>query len=93
MPILDWAVTATFVILSLALVIIFIRLLKGPSLPDRVVALELIASLTVGFIATHAVATRMANFLDVAVVLALTAFLAAVGFARYLEKGGERSDD
>lgn len=93
MPILDWAVTATFVILSLALVIVFIRLLKGPSLPDRVVALELIASLTVGFIATHAVATRMANFLDVAVVLALTAFLAAVGFARYLEKGGERSDD
>lgn len=93
MPILDWAVNATFVILSLALVIIFIRLLKGPSLPDRVVALELIASLTVGFIATHAVATGMANFLDVAVVLALTAFLAAVGFARYLEKGGYRSDD
>ena len=92
MAILDWAVTATFVILSLALVIIFIRLIKGPSLPDRVVALELVASIVMGMIAVYTVDTGVDKFIDVAVVMALMAFLAAIGFARYLEKGGERDD-
>jgi multicomponent Na+:H+ antiporter subunit F len=82
-----------FAILSAALLLIFVRLVKGPTLPDRVVALELMASLTVGFIGIHSIASGRVAFLDVAMVLALTAFLAAVGFARYLEKGGVRADD
>lgn len=90
---LDIAVQIVFAILSLALILVFIRMIKGPTLPDRVVALELIASLTVGFIAVYAIATDQPNFIDVAVVLALTAFLAAIGFARYLEKRGARDDD
>ncbi len=90
---LEMATTFSFAVLSLALALAFLRLIRGPTLPDRVVSLELIASLTVGFIATHAIASGYPGFLDVAVVLALTAFLAAVGFARYLEKGGHRDDD
>ena len=90
---LTTAIWLAFAILSLALVLIFIRLVRGPSLPDRVVALELIASLTVGFIGVHAVASNRFAFLDVAMVLALTAFLAAVGFARFLEKRGAGDDD
>lgn len=81
-----------FFVLSIALILTFIRLVLGPTLPDRVVALELTASLTVGFIAVDAVATGFAGFIDVAVVLALTAFLAAIGFARYLEYRGRRDE-
>ena len=80
---------ATYGLLSLALVFAFIRLLLGPSLPDRVVALELIASITVGLIAAYAVNAGVPAALDVALVLALTGFLAAVAFSRYLEKRGE----
>ncbi|MDF1628547.1 MAG: monovalent cation/H+ antiporter complex subunit F [Alcanivoracaceae bacterium] len=83
----------SFAILSLSLLLSFVRLLRGPSLPDRVVALELMASLTVGFIGVHAIASQRFAFLDVAMVLALTAFLAAVGFARFLEKRGMHADD
>ena len=68
------------------------RLVRGPTLPDRVVALELMASLTVAFIGIYALNNDRPAFLDVAMVLALTAFLTAVGFARYLEKGGHRGD-
>lgn len=82
-----------YLLLSLALLFGFIRLVRGPSLPDRVVALELIASLTVGYIAVYVITSGKTAFLDVAMVLALTAFLTAVGFARYLEKGGQRQDD
>lgn len=89
---LEIAGTVSYLILSAALVLAFVRLVRGPSLPDRVVALELLASLTVGFVAVYAVSSSNPAFLDVAIVLALTAFLAAVGFARLMEKGGHRDD-
>lgn len=89
---LETAATVAYLILGAALLLGFLRLAKGPSLPDRVVALELLASLTVGFVAVYALESRNAAFLDVAMVLALTAFLAAIGFARLMEKGGHRDD-
>ncbi|WP_200834092.1 monovalent cation/H+ antiporter complex subunit F [Nitrincola tapanii] len=82
----------TFAILSLAMILVFVRLMIGPTLPDRVVALELLASIMVGMIGAYAIYTNRTGFLDVAIVMALTAFLAAVGFARFLERGGPRHD-
>ncbi|TVP52391.1 MAG: pH regulation protein F [Halomonadaceae bacterium] len=79
-------------LLAVALLLSAIRLAKGPSLPDRVVALELIASIVVGIIGVHAIETGVLSFLDVAIAVALTAFLAAVGFARFVERGGRRDD-
>lgn len=90
---IDVIISLSFAILSTSLLLGFVRLLRGPTLPDRVVALELMASLTVGFIGVHAIASQRFAFLDVAMVLALTAFLAAVGFARFLEKRGMHTDD
>jgi multicomponent Na+:H+ antiporter subunit F len=78
--------------LSVALLFGFIRLIKGPSLPDRVVSLELIASIVVGYVGVHAIDTGVPSLLDVAIVIALTAFLTAVGFARFLERGGPKSE-
>ncbi|MDN2481014.1 cation:proton antiporter [Vibrio agarivorans] len=85
--------TLCFMMLILALLLSSIRLLKGPSLPDRVVALELMASLTVGLVVLYSVAYDEPKFIDVAIVLALTSFLAAVGFSAFLEKRGMRDDD
>ena len=87
--IIEWL---TWLVISAALVFGFIRLVQGPTLPDRVVALELFASITVGIIAAYTMVSGQIAFLDVAMVLALTAFLAAVAFARYLEKGGCRDE-
>ncbi|MCC5858364.1 MAG: pH regulation protein F [Ectothiorhodospiraceae bacterium] len=87
-----WVITVTYLLLCLALILGFFRLVRGPSLPDRVVALELIASITVGLIIVYAIHHGMPYFIDVALVLALTGFMAAVGFARYLERGGSRHE-
>lgn len=89
---LDIAINISFILLGLALLLTFLRLVLGPTVPDRVVALELLVSLTVGIIGVYTVVVDVANFLDVAIVLALTAFLAAVAFARHIEKG-VREDD
>ena len=89
---LDVVINIVYFMLSVALLFGFIRLIKGPSLPDRVVSLELIASIVVGYVGVHAIDTGVSSLLDVAIVIALTAFLTAVGFARFLERGGPRDD-
>jgi multicomponent Na+:H+ antiporter subunit F len=85
--VIPFVINIVYFLLSLALLLAFIRLTRGPSLPDRVVALELIASIVVGFVGVHAIDTGISSLLDVAIVIALTAFLAAIGFARFLERG------
>ncbi len=73
-------------LLSMGVVLAFIRLILGPSLPDRVVALDLMATLVIGIIAVYAMATRQPVFLDVAIILALLSFLGTVAFASYVER-------
>ena len=75
-----------FVMIGVALLLAFVRLARGPSLSDRVIALDLIAVLAVGLIAMVAFEAGQAVFLDAAIVLALVAFLGTVAFARYLER-------
>ncbi|MBU0789016.1 MAG: monovalent cation/H+ antiporter complex subunit F [Polycyclovorans sp.] len=76
--------TVIFGLLLLALMLASLRLVIGPSAADRVVALEVIASIMIGMLATYAVFYRVPQALDVAMVLALTGFLAAIGVSRYL---------
>jgi multicomponent Na+:H+ antiporter subunit F len=75
-----------FGVLVLAALCAFVRLLIGPNLADRVVALDTIAALSVGVAALHAIQHGLTVFLDVATVLALIAFVSTVAFARYLER-------
>ena len=73
-------------LLALAAVLGFVRLLRGPSLPDRVVAFDLLATVAVGISAVYAMAHDQPVFLDVAVVIALISFVGTVAFARYIEE-------
>lgn len=75
-----------FVIIGLAMVLAFVRLVRGPSLPDRVVSLDVIAVATAGFMTVYAIDTEQRVFLDVAIVLALITFLGTVAFAQYIER-------
>lgn len=80
------AIDITFGLLVAALALSFVRLAKGPSLPDRVVALDLITVLAVAFSALYAIAADHEAYLDVAIALALVAFLATIAFARFVER-------
>ena len=72
--------------LVVALGLAFFRLAKGPSLPDRVVAFDVITAVAAAILAVNTIMARQAVFLDAAIVLALIGFLATVAFARYLER-------
>lgn len=87
---LDAVVFVSLGVLSLALAFGLLRLMRGPTLPDRIVALELVATIFVGMVAVYAIGSRQPVYLDVGIVLALVAFLGAVAFARFLVAGTGR---
>lgn len=72
--------------LVLGVALAFVRLVRGPDLPDRVVALDVISILGIGLIVTYALGTGQPVFADVAGVLALVSFLGTVAFAAYVER-------
>ena len=92
-PILATAVDISFVLVMLGVVGGFIRLVKGPSLPDRVVALDMMTVLIVSFCGLYAILAQDAAFVDVAIVLALIGFLATVALARFVERRQQRRRD
>ena len=77
----------TLATLGVALIVTFIRLVKGPTLPDRVVAMDLIGVLVVGLIVVLAGQSGVRATLDAAVVIALIGFLGTVAYATYVERG------
>ncbi len=64
----------------------FWRLVKGPSLADRVLVLDLIASLVIGMIVAITVYSGEIVFMNVAVMIALISFMGTIAFAKYLKK-------
>ncbi len=74
-------------IICLAFLIIFLRFLKGPQVVDRVVAIDLIITSGVGLIGIFGILYDNESFLDVAMILALIAFLSTIAFSYYLDKG------
>jgi multicomponent Na+:H+ antiporter subunit F len=77
----------TLVTLGVALLIAFARLVKGPTLPDRIVAMDLFGVLVVGLIVVLAGRSGVPATLDAAIVIALVGFLGTVAYATYVERG------
>ena len=82
----DIFTTAALAMLALAAALAFVRLLRGPTLPDRVVALDLIGVLIVCIAVAVAASTGQQAYLDVAIVIALVSFVGTVAYARYIER-------
>ena len=78
--------TLTLTVLAVAAVLTFVRLVRGPTLPDRVIAIDLIGVLIVCLLVVVAASTAQQAFLDVAMVLALISFVGTVAYARYIER-------
>ncbi len=74
---------------GVAILLTFVRLVRGPDLPNRVVAVDLLSALGIGVAGVAAIVSEDPVYLDVALVVALIAFLGTVAFARYGEMGGD----
>ena len=84
---LEFGTQFALVALAASVLVAVVRLVTGPTLPDRVVAMDLIGVLVVGLIVVLAAATGVRATLDAAIVIALIAFVATIAYATYIEKG------
>lgn len=90
------ATLIAFLALSLAFVIIVYRILTGPTTPDRILALDVMIAVAVGFIAAFGVRSDHFAYLDVAIALGLVGFLSTVALARFVllrNASGVRPDE
>lgn len=91
--ILSLTTLIALVLLGLALLISVVRIIIGPTLGDRVLALDLMTVIAMGFVGTIAIRTGLMLYLDIAIALALLGFLATVALARYiLSRAAARED-
>jgi multicomponent Na+:H+ antiporter subunit F len=77
---------AVFALLSASFLLTLLRLLRGPTLSDRVVALDLLGIVIVAIIGANMLTSGETTYLDVFVVFAVVVFFGTVALARYIEK-------
>ena len=83
---LDLTSAIALTMLALGAGLTFVRLVRGPTLPDRVISIDLIGILIVCVLVVVAGESGQQAFLDVAMVIALTSFVGTVAYASYLER-------
>jgi len=79
-----WAADIAIGLLLVALLLVIVRLARGPNLGDRIMALDTLTVLAVGLIGALTVRTGLTLYLDIAIAIALVGFLSTVALARYL---------
>lgn len=82
LPVIGWVALGMLVV---ALLLVFVRMAKGPTAVDRVVALDLAVLLLVGIGALGALITGKTALIDLGLALGLMAFLATLALARHFE--------
>lgn len=89
---LDVAIMLTLAILSISFLLTSVRIIRGPSLADRIIALDMLVAVGIGFIAVIGVKTDFYLYIDIAIALGLVGFLSTVAFARFVLRHGDDSE-
>ena len=91
--ILEGAVNIALALLCLSFFFAVIRVIRGPTLPDRILALDMLVTAAIGFIAVIGIKTGFELYLDIAIALGLVGFLATVAFARFVMTRGQDNEE
>lgn len=90
---LDYSIIIAMVFLIASFFVTTYRVIIGPTLPDRIVALDMLIGVVIGFIAVVGVKTGYYLYVDIAIALGLVGFLATVALARFVLERSSHSDD
>ena len=83
---LQISIFIAFGLLLLALVFALLRLFRGPSSSDQIVALDLIASIVMGFILLYSLLVEREIYFDIAIIIAMISFLGTIAISIYLKQ-------
>ncbi|AKL86136.1 Na(+)/H(+) antiporter subunit F1 [Bacillus atrophaeus] len=74
-------------IMAVSTLLYVIRVIKGPSVPDRVIALDAIGINLIAITALVSILLRTSVFLDIILLLGILSFIGTIAFSKFLEKG------
>lgn len=77
-------------VIIFAIAIVFIRLIKGKSIWEKLLSLNLFAVLTVMLIITYAVEYQLVLVMDIAIAYSIIGFLSLVLLTKFIAAGGEK---
>ena len=86
MSLINIILSVVIVVLAVSAILVLYRFIKGPTLPDRVTAIDLITTMVIAIIVVFSILWDSPNFFDVAMVLSLISFLGSISYAFYLTK-------
>ena len=82
--------TVCLVLLGIAILLILIRIIRGPTLADRILGLDTLTLLGVGVVGVFSVRTGVLAYVDVAVALAFVSFVSTAALSRYLQTRSDK---
>ena len=80
-------ISGAIIIIAIAMVVIIIRLVKGPSASDRVITLDAIGVCLMALIGLFSILVDTPFFLEIILLLAILSFIGTVAFSKFIEKG------
>lgn len=72
---------------GLAIVIVLYRIIRGPSIPDRVLALDMIGVNLISGVAVISIVLKTKAFLEVILILGILAFISTISLSKFIERG------
>jgi multicomponent Na+:H+ antiporter subunit F len=90
MTLADFSLTVVLPLMGIAFLITMIRLVRGPSLADRIVALEVIGATVMCILGVLAIISGSTAYFDVILVIALVTFLGTIAVAVYIQRRADR---
>lgn len=79
--------TISLILVGVATIITFVRIIIGPSFPDRIIAMDVVGVHLISAIAIVSILFNSRAFFDVILVLGILAFISTISFSKFLERG------
>ncbi len=84
---IETMMTISLVLFSTTIAIAVIRIILGPSMPDRVIALDMIGVNLIAIIAVVSIMLKTKAFLEVILILGILSFIGTIAFSKFIERG------
>ena len=84
---MTYFITGSIILITLAMILIIYRLVKGPNASDRVIALDTIGVCLISLVGLFSIIVETSFFLEIILLLAILSFIGTIAFSKFIEKG------
>ncbi|MEE1107196.1 Na(+)/H(+) antiporter subunit F1 [Macrococcoides canis] len=75
------------IIYTIAIAVVMIRIVKGPSLPDRVIAFDSISAMLMSFVGVLSIVMNTTYFFEAILIIGVVSFISTIATSRFIERG------